>query len=70
MSDYRFTDQDIDGMMLFLKTHHPDYATEEWTVNYLQFIKDLAREVSISDLTNEKLEHLFELFLRSKNENI
>lgn len=70
MSDYQFTNQDIDGMMIYLKAFRPEHATEEGALAYLQFVKDNARNVSLADLTNENLEAMFELFLRSKNQNI
>lgn len=70
MSDYQFTDQDIDGMMTYLKAFQPEHANEETAIAYLHFAKETARGVSLGDLTNENLEQLFEAFLRSKNENI
>jgi hypothetical protein len=66
MSDYKFTDQDIDGMMLYLKAFQPEHADEETAVLYLQYVKDKSRDISLGDLTNENLHQFFEAFLRSK----
>lgn len=70
MSDYHISDQDIQGMLRYLNAFHPDQANEEFARGYLEYIKDKTREISLADLSNEKLEELFEAFSQSKGQDI
>lgn len=65
MSDYKITDEDIKGMLNFLKHHHPEQATEEHARAYLEWIMAKGREVSLDDPSNEDL---YKLFTASNNQ--
>lgn len=59
VSDYKITDEDVKGMLNFLKHHNPEQTNEEHARAYLEWFKARAREVSVQDLTNEDLYQLF-----------
>lgn len=65
MSDYKITDEDIQGMLNFLKHHNPEQANEEHARAYLEWFKARIHEVSVEDPTNEDL---YQLFLASLGE--
>ena len=65
MSDYKITDKDVEGMLSFLKHHHPDQATKDHAYAYLEWLKEKVHEISVQDPTSEDL---YQLFLTSLGE--
>ena len=63
MSDYKITDEDIQGMLNYLKHHHPEQATQEHALAYLEWFKAKGREISVNDPTNSDIEEMYQLFL-------
>jgi hypothetical protein len=65
MSDYKITGKDIEGMLNYLKHHHPEQATEEQALAYLEWFKTKGREISVNDPTNTEIEEVYKMFLDS-----
>lgn len=60
MSDYKITEQDIEGMLKYLRVFHPENANREFAVAMLEYLKAGYRRMAVSD--PEGLEELYVAF--------
>lgn len=66
MSDYEITDEQIEAMLRYLQSFHPEQATKEFAENWLRFWKVKIRNMSLTNLDNDKMEEMFEAFSKSE----
>jgi hypothetical protein len=65
MSDYKITDQDVEGVVNYLRFFHPENANENFARELLEYWKATSHRLA---LTNpEALNDLYESFQQSKN---
>lgn len=64
MSGYKITEEDIQGMLKYLKAFHPENADREFAEEMLQYLKAASRRLA---LTNpDTLEELYNEFTSEK----
>jgi hypothetical protein len=64
MSNYKITEQDIEGTLAYLRLYHPVQATREEAISYLEYYKAFYRDVALDNPS--KLDKIFEAFQKSK----
>lgn len=62
MSNYKITEQDIQGMLKYLKVFHPENANRDFAEEMLRFFKAGYRRMSLTD--PDALDKLYEEFTR------
>lgn len=43
---YQFTEEDIQKVLVYLKIHHPERATREGAIKFLEGLKDAAKDIT------------------------
>lgn len=66
MSDYKITDEDIEGMLRYLKLFHPEQATREFAEGWLRYWKAEYRKIAVENLDSDAMEKLFAAYQESK----
>lgn len=65
MSDYKITEQDIEGMLNYLRVFHPENANRGFAVEILHYMKASYRRMALTD--PDALDDLYEAFQKSKS---
>ncbi len=64
MEHYKITDDDIQGIIYYLKVYHPENANREYAVELLEYMKATYQRLA---LTNPNvLDDLYEAFQKTK----
>ena len=61
---YRLSDEDIDAMVRWLKTHHPENANKEYAASWLVSVKLTYRQTGWAD--PDKLEDFYQEYQKSE----
>lgn len=64
MSGYQITEQDIQGMLRYLKAFHPENANREFAEEILRYFKATARRMALTD--PDALDELYAEFTANK----
>lgn len=60
MANYEITEQDIEGMMKYLKVFHPENANREFAIEILHYLKATYHRLAMTD--PDVLDRLYEAF--------
>lgn len=64
MSDYKITEQDIAGMLNYLRVFHPENANRDFAVEILHYMKAGYRRIALTD--PDALDSLYVEFTREQ----
>ena len=64
MSDYKITEQDIEGMLQYLRVFHPENANEDYAVEMLEYLKATFHRLALTD--PDALDELYQAFEKSR----
>jgi hypothetical protein len=62
MSDYEITEEDIQGMVKYLKVFHPENANHEFAKEMLHYLKATYHRLALTD--PDVLDELYDEFTR------
>lgn len=64
MEHYKITEDDIQGMLHYLKVFHPENANREYAVELLEYMKSAYQRLALT--SPNVLDDLYEAFQKSK----
>lgn len=64
MSGYEITEEDIQGMLKYLKAFHPENANREFAEEMLRYLKAASRRLALTD--PDALDELYEAFQQTR----
>lgn len=64
MSDYKITEEDVEGMLQYLRVFHPENANREYAVEMLEYLKATFHRLALTD--PDALHELYEAFEKSR----
>lgn len=64
MSGYEITEEDIQGMLRYLKAFHPENANREFAEEMLRYLKAASRRLALTD--PDALNELYEAFQKER----
>jgi hypothetical protein len=63
-SGYEITEEDIQGMLRYLKAFHPENAKREFAEEMLRYLKAMSRRLALTD--PDALEELYDAFQQTR----
>lgn len=64
MSGYEITEEDIQGVLRYLKVFHPENADREYAEEMLRYFKAASRRMALSD--PDALDELYKAFQKER----
>ena len=64
MSGYEITEEDIKGMLRYLKAFHPENANREFAKEMLRYLKAASRRMALTD--PDALDELYRAFQQDR----